>query len=208
MVREVDLRSDTVTKPTAAMRKAMAEAVVGDDVYSEDPTVNELQERIAKFLGKEAALFVPSGTMGNLTAVMAHCWTRGQEIIIGDESHMFMYEQGGISQLASVHVSSIPTLEDGTFDLEVLKEKIRPKFPNIHEPSTGLICIENSHNRCGGRVLPMSFIREVNFLFLLCIRNILRCSSWRDICTLKFNCVNIFTLILSVAFPLHWVFHD
>ncbi|GFU63165.1 probable low-specificity L-threonine aldolase 1 [Trichonephila clavipes] len=120
----------------------------------------ELQERIAKFLGKEAALFVPSGTMGNLTAVMAHCWTRGQEIIIGDESHMFMYEQGGISQLASVHVSSIPTLEDGTFDLEVLKEKIRPKFPNIHEPSTGLICIENSHNRCGGRVLPMSFIRE------------------------------------------------
>ncbi|GFQ92568.1 probable low-specificity L-threonine aldolase 1 [Trichonephila clavata] len=92
---------------------------------------------------------------------MAHCWTRGQEIIIGDESHMFMYEQGGISQLASVHVSSIPTLEDGTFDLEVLKEKIRPKFPNIHEPSTGLICIENSHNRCGGRVLPMSFIRKL-----------------------------------------------
>ncbi|KAF8768217.1 putative low-specificity L-threonine aldolase like protein [Argiope bruennichi] len=161
MVREVDLRSDTVTKPTPAMRKAMAEAVVGDDVYKEDPTINELEEKIAEFLGKEAALFVASGTMGNLSAVMAHCWTRGQEIIMGDQSHMFMYEQGGISSLAGVHVSSIPTLEDGTFDLEVLKEKIRPRNPNMHEPSTGLICLENSHNRCGGKVLPLSYIREV-----------------------------------------------
>lgn len=161
MVREVDLRSDTVTKPTPAMRKAMAEAVVGDDVYKEDPTLNELEEKLAAFLGKEAALFVASGTMGNLSAVMAHCWTRGQEIIMGDQSHMFMYEQGGISALAGVHVSSIPTLEDGTFDLEILKEKIRPRNPCQHEPSTGLICLENSHNRCGGRVLPLSYIREV-----------------------------------------------
>ncbi|GFS29000.1 probable low-specificity L-threonine aldolase 2 [Nephila pilipes] len=161
MVREVDLRSDTVTKPTAAMRMAMAEAVVGDDVYKEDPTANELERRLANFLGKEAAIFVPSGTMGNLSAVMAHCWTRGQEIIIGDQSHMFLYEQGGISQLAGVHVCSFPTREDGTFDLEELKEKIRPRFPESHEPSTGLICIENTNNRCGGRVLPMSYIREL-----------------------------------------------
>ncbi|XP_054722349.1 LOW QUALITY PROTEIN: uncharacterized protein LOC129232133 [Uloborus diversus] len=161
MFREVDLRSDTVTKPTPEMRRAMAEAVVGDDVYGEDPTINELQRRVAELLGKEQALFVASGTMGNLAAIMSHCWTRGQEILVGDESHIFLYEQGGVSQLGNVHVSALPTHEDGTFDLDVVRNKIRPHDPSMHEPHTGLICIENTHNRCGGRVLSLDYIKKI-----------------------------------------------
>ncbi|XP_035234091.1 probable low-specificity L-threonine aldolase 2 isoform X1 [Stegodyphus dumicola] len=161
MVKEVDLRSDTVTKPTAAMRRAMAEAIVGDDVHREDSTVIELEHRIADLLGKEDALFVPSGTMGNLSSVMSHCWTRGLEVMLGDQSHIFIYEQGGVSQLGGVHVSALATRTDGTFDMEEVANKIRPSNPRCHEPYTGLICLENTHNRCGGRVLPLSFIEQV-----------------------------------------------
>ncbi|XP_015929138.1 uncharacterized protein [Parasteatoda tepidariorum] len=161
MVREVDLRSDTVTKPTAEMRRVMAEAVVGDDVYQEDPTINALEERVAKLLGKEAGIYVASGTMGNLAAIMAHCWTRGQEVVVGELSHILKSEQGGVAQLGGVNVSTLKNLDDGTFSLEELKEKFRPANPDIHEPSTGVVCLENTNNRCGGRVLPQSFIQQV-----------------------------------------------
>lgn len=156
----IDLRSDTVTKPTPLMRKAMFEAEVGDDVYREDPTVLELERKAAEFLGKEAALFVTSGTMGNLCCVMVHCWTRGQEILVGDKSHIYFYEQGGVSQLAGVHSRAVSTKPDGTFDLKELQEKIR-KGDDAHQPYTGLICLENTHNVCGGVALPLDYITEV-----------------------------------------------
>ncbi|KAG7275886.1 hypothetical protein CRUP_033299 [Coryphaenoides rupestris] len=116
----VDLRSDTVTKPGPAMRQAMGAAEVGDDVMGEDPTVNELQEVAAEMFGMEAALFVPSGTMGNLIAVMVHCRERGDEVIVGDLSHLHIYEQGGSAQLAGVHSTTVSNLPDGTFDLDQL----------------------------------------------------------------------------------------
>ena len=110
----IDLRSDTVTKPTPEMREAMAEAVVGDDVYGEDPTVNRLQEMAAEITGHEAALFVASGTMGNLSATLAHCG-RGDEVILGKEAHMYRYEAGGMSALGGVHSCQIPNQSDGAF---------------------------------------------------------------------------------------------
>jgi threonine aldolase len=103
----IDLRSDTVTRPTPSMRRAMAEALVGDDVYGEDPTVNQLEARVAALLGKEAALFVPSGTMGNLLAVLSHCG-RGDEMILGDKAHIFLYERGGSAALGGVHPRTLP----------------------------------------------------------------------------------------------------
>ncbi|XP_035229253.1 probable low-specificity L-threonine aldolase 2, partial [Stegodyphus dumicola] len=121
-----------------------------------------LERRVADLLGKEAALFVPSGTMGNLASVMAHCWTRGQEVMVGDLSHIFLSEQGGISQLGGIHASALTTREDGTFDMEQVVNKIRPQRPAAHEPHTALLCLENTHNRCGGRVLPISFIKQVS----------------------------------------------
>ncbi|KAJ3607942.1 hypothetical protein NHX12_024993 [Muraenolepis orangiensis] len=126
-VRTVDLRSDTVTKPGPTMRQAMADAEVGDDVMGEDPTVNELQAMAAEMFGMEAALFVPSGTMGNLIAVMVHCRERGDEVIVGDQSHLHVYEQGGIAQLASVHSRTVTNLPDGTFDLDQLVRLIADK---------------------------------------------------------------------------------
>ncbi|XP_034050180.1 threonine aldolase 1 [Thalassophryne amazonica] len=160
-VRVVDLRSDTVTKPGAAMRRAMAEAEVGDDVMGEDPTVNELQKITADMFGMEAALFVPSGTMSNLIAVMVHCRERGDEMIVGDLSHLHIYEQGGSAQLAGVHATTVNTFPDGTFDLEQLVTKIRHDYPDPHYPRSRLICVENTHNILGGRVLPLSFLTEV-----------------------------------------------
>lgn len=159
-VRVVDLRSDTVTKPTPEMRRAMAEAEVGDDVYEEDPTVNELERRSAELLGKEASLFVPSGTMGNLIAVMTHCERRGMEVLLGDESHIFMYEQGGIAQLGGLNPRTLTTKSDATFDLDEIRRKIRP-HDSLHQPRTGLLCVENTHNRCGGQVLPMEFLDKL-----------------------------------------------
>ncbi|XP_061913165.1 threonine aldolase 1 [Entelurus aequoreus] len=163
-VRVVDLRSDTVTKPGAAMRRAMAEAEVGDDVMGEDPTVNELQKIAADMFGMEAALFIPTGTMSNLIAVMVHCRERGDEMIVGDLSHLHIYEQGGSAQLAGVHATTATTFADGTFDLDQLESKIRHDYPDPHYPRSRLICVENTHNIQGGRVMPLHFLQEVRAL--------------------------------------------
>lgn len=119
----IDLRSDTVTRPTDEMRAAMSTAQVGDDVYGEDPTVNELQAKAADLTGKEAALFVPSGTMGNLISVMGHCPGRGDEILVGDMAHIILWEQGGVAQLAGVHSRQVNTNVDGTLDLADIEKK-------------------------------------------------------------------------------------
>lgn len=157
----LDLRSDTVTKPTPTMRQAMAEAEVGDDVYGEDPTINRLEAMTAEMLGKEAALFVSSGTMGNLTAVLAHC-NRGDEIILGDRCHIFRSEQGGAAALGGVHPMAIRNQADGTLDLEEIEANIRGD--NEHYPITKLVCLENTHNFCGGRVLPLDYMDSVGDL--------------------------------------------
>jgi threonine aldolase len=158
---KIDLRSDTVTQPTPAMRQAMAQAPLGDDVYGEDPTVNRLQEMAANMLGKEAGLFVPSGTMGNLAAILAHC-QRGDEAILGDKAHTFLFEAGGISALGGVHSHQIPNQPDGTLDLEDIENAIRPDDP--HHPITRLISLENTHNRCGGVALQAGYTRQVGEL--------------------------------------------
>jgi threonine aldolase len=157
----IDLRSDTVTKPTPAMREAMARAEVGDDVYREDPTVIRLQEMAAERMGKEAGLFVPSGTMGNLAAVLAHCG-RGDEVILGSKSHTFLFEAGGVSALGGVHSCQVPNLPDGTMALEEIKAAIRPDDP--HDPITRLVILENTHNRCGGVSLTTEYTRAVGEL--------------------------------------------
>ncbi len=150
----VDLRSDTVTKPTAEMRAAMASAEVGDDVYGEDPTVNHLQEVAARKMGKEAGLFVPSGTMGNLLAVLAHC-QRGDEAIMGDKGHTFLFEAGGISALGGVFAHTLPNQVDGTLKLEEIEAAIRPN--DVHHPRSRLLILENTQNRCGGVVLAKEY---------------------------------------------------
>jgi len=155
----IDLRSDTVTKPTPEMRKAMSEAVVGDDVFGEDETIQQLENRVAQLFQKDAALFFPSGTMSNLTSILTWCPNRGSEIIVGDNSHIFLFEQAGASQFGGVSPRTVPNLPDGTFDLDTLKTAIRDD--DIHEPSTKLICIENTHNACGGKVLPISFMKDL-----------------------------------------------
>jgi threonine aldolase len=159
-VHVVDLRSDTISKPTPEMREAMANAVVGDDVFGEDPTVAELERRAAELLGKEDAAFVATGTMANLIAIMVHCPQRGSEIISGDNGHTFRFEQGGPAQIAGVQTSLIKNNEDGTFSLDELRDRIR-KNPDFHEPYTSLVIIENTHNMCGGKVLPLDWIEKV-----------------------------------------------
>jgi len=154
----IDLRSDTVTLPTDAMRSAMAQAEVGDDVYKEDPTVNRLEALAAGMVGMEAGLFVPSGTMGNLIAVLVHCG-RGAEVIVGDRSHTYINEAGGVSVLGGVHTMAVPNQQDGSIALDDLQAAIRPD--NIHYPITKLICLENTHNICGGTVLTEPYTREV-----------------------------------------------
>jgi threonine aldolase len=159
----IDLRSDTVTLPTTAMRRAMAEAEVGDDVYGEDPTTNRLrlQEMAAERLGKEAGLFVVSGTMANLVSILAHCG-RGDEIIFGDRSHTFLFEAGGSASLGGVHHYAIPNQPDGTLLLEDIEAAIRAD--NVHNPRTRLVCLENTHNRCGGAVLTPEYTDAVGEL--------------------------------------------
>jgi threonine aldolase len=161
MMETIDLRSDTVTLPTPAMRQAMAEAPVGDDVYGEDPTVNRLQAMAAGMLDKEAALFVPSGTMGNLAAILAHC-TRGDEVILGNQAHTFLFEAGGISALGGVHSCQLPNQPDGTLDLEDIRRAIRADDP--HQPITRLVSLENTHNRCGGVALSVEYTQAVGDL--------------------------------------------
>lgn len=144
------MRSDTVTHPTPEMRRAMYEAEVGDDVWGDDPTVIRLEEMAAQRLGKESALFCASGTMSNLVAVLTHC-TRGHEMIVGDRAHMFLNEAGNASALAGVHVRTVPNDEQGRMDPSQVEAAIRGV--NIHFPRTGLVCLENTHNQCGGTVL-------------------------------------------------------
>ena len=155
--KKIDLRSDTVTLPTDEMREAMNNAEVGDDVYQEDPTINRLEELAAKKLGKEAALFVPSGTMGNLIAVLTHC-QRGDEVILEMDSHIYYYEVGGMSAVAGV----IPRLiagDKGILDPQDIKRALREE--NLHYPKTTLICVENTHNRAGGTIIPPEIIEEI-----------------------------------------------
>ncbi|MDQ0254955.1 threonine aldolase [Evansella vedderi] len=153
----IDLRSDTVTKPSEEMRKIMFKAPVGDDVYGEDPSVNELEEYAANLFGKEAALFVTSGTQGNQAAILAHT-KPGQEIIMDNEAHVFLYEGGATSAFAGVQSRTL-TNDRGKMGLDDLEEAIRGE--DIHFPETALIWLENSHNRSGGSVLPVSYMREV-----------------------------------------------
>lgn len=158
-----DFRSDTVTHPTPAMRQAMSQAEVGDDVFGDDPTVNKLQEKAAQLLGKEAALFVPSGTMGNLMCAMLHCSLRGDEMILGEQSHMHYYEQGNAAQFGGVHSRTVPNEDDGTMALDKIEKKIRVGN-DAHQPISRLICVENTQNRCGGRVLPVEYMDAVGAL--------------------------------------------
>jgi threonine aldolase len=157
-MRAVELRSDTMTRPTPAMRKAMAEAEVGDDVFGEDPTVNRLEMLAAERLGKEAALFVSSGTMANLVSQMSHCG-RGDEMLLGSLAHSFYYEQGGSAAVASIHPRTVPNQPDGKLALDALEAAIRAD--NIHFPRTRLIALENTHNLCGGAPLESAYIRDV-----------------------------------------------
>jgi threonine aldolase len=157
----IDLRSDTVTHPTPEMRQAMAQTEVGDDVYGDDPTVNRLQELAAAKLGKEAALFVPSGTMGNLVAILTHC-QRGDEVIVGDKAHTFWYEGGGISAFGGVHSCQLTNQADGSILVDDIAEAVRED--DIHQPVTRLVCLENTHNRCGGSVQSLDYTRQVSQL--------------------------------------------
>ena len=155
----VDLRSDTVTHPTPAMRKAMYEAELGDDVFGDDPTVNALEERAAALLGKDAALFVASGTMGNLVAQLGHLG-RGQETIAGASTHIVSDEQAGHAVVVGTSVKQMAERPDGTWDLAELNDAFRdPRDP--HQPITGLVAIENTHAHSMGRPLPLQYVRQV-----------------------------------------------
>jgi len=157
----IDLRSDTVTKPTPEMREAMAEAEVGDDVYRDDPTVNRLEELAAEMLGKEAALFVPSGTMGNLLALLVHC-QRGDEVIVGNLSHIYLNEAGGMSALGGIQPCPIQNQPDGTLALKDIFASIRTE--DVHHPITRLICLENTQNACGGIPLTPEYTHQIGEL--------------------------------------------
>lgn len=158
----IDLRSDTVTLPTPAMREAMAQAEVGDDVYGEDPTVNRLEALAADLLGKEAAIFVASGTMGNLTALLAHA-PRGTRVVCGDECHIYHYEAGGASALGGLVYHPLPTDADGMLPLERIRAALAPPRDE-HEAPPGVLCLETTHNRCGGVVLPLSYLEAAHTL--------------------------------------------
>ncbi|KNC47647.1 L-allo-threonine aldolase [Thecamonas trahens ATCC 50062] len=140
------------------MREAMAAAVVGDDVWGDDPTVVELESMASDVLGKEAALYFPSGTMANLTAVMVHCKERMSEIIMGDECHVHIYENGGYAAVANTPIRIVPTSDDGTLPLDAIEALVRPV--NDHFPTSRLLLLENTHNRKGGRVLPKQYMDD------------------------------------------------
>lgn len=161
MTRTIDLRSDTITRPTNAMRKAMAEAEVGDDVLGDDPTVQKLEAMAAEMMNKPAALFVASGTMGNLVSQMVHC-QRGDEMILGSESHIFYYEQGGSAAIGNIHPRTVVNQPDGTMALKDIQAAIRDD--NIHFPVSRLIVIENTHNRCMGTPIELDYMAAVRDL--------------------------------------------
>ena len=154
-MRYIDLRSDTVTTPTPEMRAAMAEAPVGDDVFGDDPTVNTLEETAAAMLGKEAAIFAPSGTQTNLIALLSHC-ERGDEYIVGQTAHTYRYEAGGAAVLGSIQPQPLDLNPDGTFDLERVAQVIKPD--DYHFAKSKLLCVENTHN---GLALPMEYLPRV-----------------------------------------------
>lgn len=156
-MRYIDIRSDTVTQPTQPMREAMYKAEVGDDVYGEDPTVNRLEEMAAEIMGKEAGLFVTSGTQGNQTAVLTHT-NRGDEIILEETAHIFTHEVAGTAFLSGVQVKTIRG-KDGVMDVNDIEKAIRPE--NIHYPKTSLICLENTHNRAGGTVTTPDIMKDI-----------------------------------------------
>ena len=158
-MHSIDLRSDTVTLPTNEMLEAISKAELGDDVFQEDPTVNKLEHLAAKTFNKESAIFMPSGTMANLVAVLTHC-QRGDEVILGDQSHTFLYEAGGISSFGGVHSRQIKNYDDGTMRLEDIKNSIRKK--DVHFPPSRLVCLENTHNRCFGMPLDINYINKVS----------------------------------------------
>jgi len=159
--QKIDLRSDTVTLPSSEMLEAVASAKLGDDVFLEDPTVNSLQDKAAKILGKEDALIVPSGTMGNLVSILVHC-SRGDEVILGDQAHTFLYEAGGISAFGGIHSRQLKNQDDGTININDIKNSIREE--NVHFPPTTLICLENTHNRCFGAPLTSDYMKEVRYI--------------------------------------------
>jgi threonine aldolase len=154
----IDLRSDTITHPTPKMRQAMFEAEVGDDVYGEDPTVNRLEVMAAASMGKEAALLTTSGTQSNLIAVLTHT-NHGDEIIMGDEAHIFWYEVGGVAALGGVTMRTLPNDRYGRLNPDDIEREIRDS--DIHYPETTLCCLENTHNRCGGTVLTPDYTNQV-----------------------------------------------
>ncbi|MDX1413937.1 MAG: low-specificity L-threonine aldolase [Candidatus Promineifilaceae bacterium] len=154
----IDLRSDTVTKPTAEMMSAIAQAELGDDVWEDDPTVNRLQDLAAEKLGMEAALLVPSGTMGNLIAVLVHC-PRGTELIVGDQAHIFRWEGGNVSMVGGIHPYTLPNQPDGTLAIADIQSAIR--FEDVHLPRTSAIALENTHNNCGGVAIEPSYFAAV-----------------------------------------------
>ncbi len=153
----IDLRSDTVTQPDRGMREAIAGAVVGDDVWRDDPTVLQLEKRVAKMLGKDTALFFPSGTMSNACAIALHA-EPGSEVLCEQNCHIFYYESGHPAALAGVQLHPVPG-HNGALSPEMLKSRVRPD--DIHFPPTRLVCVENTHNRCGGRVIPMTSARAL-----------------------------------------------
>ena len=155
----IDLRSDTVTLPSKKMKQFIMESPLGDDVYGEDPSVNLLQNKIANIFNKEAGLFVPSGTMANLIAVLTHC-NRGDEVILGDKSHIFYYEAGGISAYGGIHSFQLHNNDDGTINLDDIKKSIRA-IGNDHFPKTKLICLENTHNACYGAPIDTDYFNQV-----------------------------------------------
>ncbi len=159
----IDLRSDTVTHPTPAMRAAMAQAEVGDDVFDDDPTVHRLQERAAALTGQAAGLFVASGTMGNLVALLTHCG-RGADVIVGDQSHIYLNEVGGMAALGGLAAAVVRNQPDGTLALADIEAAIRDE--DVHHPRTRLICLENTQNICGGVPLTAAYTQQVAALAL------------------------------------------
>ena len=158
MEARVDLRSDTVTMPSPEMRNAIANARVGDDVYRDDPSVNELESRAAELLGKEAGLFVTSGTQGNLVSLLSHT-DRGHEVLVGDRSHIFTNEAGGASVLGSIFLYPLPTDENGRLSPDDIAASIKPD--DYHQPHTKLLCIENTHNGTSGQPIDSSEMAEM-----------------------------------------------
>lgn len=157
----IDLRSDTVTKPTEAMRRAMATAEVGDEQYGDDPTVHRLEELAAEMLGKEDATYVVSGTMGNLIALLTHCG-RGDEVILGNESHIFWFENGGAAAMGGLPFNLVQNNEAGELPLERVADSVRPSRSGF--PRTGVVTIENTQNRCGGLPLSLAYLSDLQGL--------------------------------------------